>query len=242
MTSLSLNPFQMGLELYLTGLTGITGISGLQGRVGDIGTQGPQGIIGSVGPVGNNGSNGVNGAQGAQGEVGIGLQGSMGWNGPAGPQGYQGRQGDEGTTGTPGSPGPPGLQGPIGASLSTTAYTPVIFGGTNLTGVFGTTTGGYTTIGTTKIAWGSGRWQWSNTSNIGGIPGNQPYLSFPSGFFSSVYQFIVSVTDVGGDSIQQVNGDLSSRTDVGQFYVYRPNATGSGVAYFFSMSFWAIGQ
>lgn len=234
------NPFQLGLELYLSGTTGATGIGmqGLIGPQGNIGIQGPLGLPGAAGPVGGIGPIGLQGAQGSQGEKGN--QGDVGY-GVQGDVGVQGNQGDIGLQGTAGNAGSIGLQGPAGPSLTTTSYVPSLVSGANLTAVSGTSTGGYMTIGTTKFAWGSARWRWSNLSTTGGAIGNTPSISFPSGFFSTVYQFIPSIAEVGGELVQLVNGDLSGLNTVGNFVVYRPTASGSGVNYFFEMSFLAIG-
>jgi hypothetical protein len=70
MTTLNIyNPFQSGLELYLTpflgGTGGATGIVGFQGPKGDIGLQGYQGDTG----IGTTGAQGLSGTQGPQGPV-----------------------------------------------------------------------------------------------------------------------------------------------------------------------------
>lgn len=268
MATLYNNPFQLGLELYLRGITGATGI-GLQGLIGpqgDIGIQGPIGLPGAFGPNGSTGPIGLQGTQGAQGDYGFqglmgevgaqgiggvegyqgvqgvqGTTGDIGIQGRDGIQGYQGQQGDTGYQGDIGLPGPIGPQGLVGGGITITSYTPSLVSGANLTAVAGTASGRYMTIGTTKFAWGTGTWRWAVNTTTGGGVGNTPSISFPSGFFSTVTQFLPAVTDVGGDLVQLVNGDLSGLNTVGNFVAYRPTFSGTGVNYFFVMSFWAIG-
>jgi hypothetical protein len=105
--------------------------------------------------------------------------------------------------------------------------------------VLGSAVGAYSTIGSKKFAWGSGSWTWANTSNVGGALGNTPSISFPSGYFTTVQQFIVSIAEVGSDGVQLINGDLSGLNTVGNFWVYRPITAGTGAT--FTMSFLAIG-
>lgn len=152
-------------------------------------------------------------------------------------QGYQGYQGEFGIQGDVGLQG---RQGDVGAGIATTNYTPILISGGNLSALAGAV-GAYATIGSKKFAWGSGSWSWTTTSQTGGTLGNTPSISFPSGYFTTVQQFIVSTTEVGGDAIQFVNGDLSGLNTVGNFWAFRPTASGSGGSYFFTMSFLAIG-
>lgn len=226
------NTYQNQVLLFggMTGgsIVGPQGVQGQQGVQGFIGNLGNQGLQGDIGPLGNQGHQG---AQGFQGEFGI--QGS---------EGFQGRQGDAGLQGNDafGFQGNQGLQGIIGGSITTTNYTPSLVSGANLNSLAGAV-GAYATIGSKKFAWGSGSWRWANTSQTGGGLGNTPSISFPSGYFTTVQQFIVSVSEVGGDAIQLVNGDLSGLNTVGNFWAWRPVASGSGGSYFFTMSFLAIG-
>jgi hypothetical protein len=223
-------------QLFVYGPTG-----GVAGPQGTIGTQGTQGIVGQ-GPAGNQGFQGTDGAQGFLGAQGI--QGIVG-DGPPGVQGNQGSQGDIGSgvqglfgeQGYQGIVGTPGLQGPAQA---TTNYTPTLVSGANLTAQAGPV-GAYGSFGSKKMAWGSGTWRWANASTTGGGIGNTPSISFPAGYFTTVQQFIVSVSEVGGEAIQLVNGDLSGLNTVGNFWAYRPVSSGSGASYFFTLSFLAIG-
>lgn len=238
------NTFEEQLVVY-----GPTG--GVAGPQGTIGAQGTQGVVGQ-GPAGNQGLQGTNGAQGFLGAQGIqglegfgppGIQGSQGHQGDLGIGtqglfGEQGYQGNDGPAGNGGFQGNVGLQGPAGQT--TTNYTPSLVSGANLTAQAGAV-GAYGSFGSKKMAWGSGTWRWANSSTTGGGIGNTPSISFPAGYFSSVQQFIVSVSEVGGEAIQLVNGDLSGLNTVGNFWVYRPVASGSGLTYFFTLSFLAIG-
>lgn len=228
----------------MQGIEGI-GLSGNQGTQGDaglngIGTQGVQGIEGLGLP-------GIQGLQGIQGDLGIGTQGRQGRQGyqgilgTAGNNGFQGNIGTQGNEGLKGDIGNQGFQGLLGGGITTTNYTPSLVSGGNLTAVGGSSQGFYTTIGVKKFAYGSATWRWANNSQTGGSLGNTPSISFPAGFFTTVQQFFVSVSEVGGDAVQFVNGDLSGLNTVGNFWVWRPVASGSGVNYFFTMSFIAIG-
>lgn len=226
-----------GIEgIGLSGTQGNQGVAGLNG----IGTQGVQGIEGLGMP-------GVQGIQGIQGDLGIGTQGIQGiiglqgTVGTVGNNGFQGNIGTQGDTGLKGNIGNQGFQGILGGGITTTNYTPSLVSGANLTAVGGSSQGFYTTIGVKKFAYGSGTWRWANTSQTGGGVGNTPSISFPAGFFTTVEQFIVSVSEVGGEAVQLVNGDLSGLNTVGNFWVWRPVASGSGVSFFFTMSFMAIG-
>ena len=225
------NTFQEQVEIYGIGVTGI-GAQGVRGYQGYQGVQGGMGL------------DGVQGQQGVQGEVGLqGTQGFLGLIGTQGLQGVQGLMGQQGVQGAQGILGQVGLQGNqgiIGGDITTTNYTPSLVSGANLTAQAGQV-GAYATIGSKKFAWGSGTWRWSANVQTGGAIGNTPSISFPTGYFSTVQQFIVSVAEVGGDAIQLVNGDLSGLNTVGNFWVYRPSATGTGISYFFTMSFLAIG-
>lgn len=229
------NTYQEQLVVY-AGSTG--GPPGPQGRMGSQGFQGSLGIgqAGAQGDSGFNGAQGFEGAQGNQGLVGdgpAGVQGSQGWQGDIGlgAQGLFGEQGYQGIVGIA------GLQGP---GQSTTNYTPTLVSGANLLALAGAE-GAYGSFGSKKMAWGSGTWRWTNNVNTGGGIGNTPSISFPTAYFATVQQFIVSVSEVGGEAVQLVNGDLSGLNTVGNFWVYRPNATGSGASYFFTLSFLAIG-
>lgn len=224
-----LNTFQECIILYGTGQTG----TGPQGVRGFQGYQGLQGAIGADGVQGYQGQQGE-GFQGTQGLVGAGVQGAQGTNG------LNGVQGNEGSAGINGAQGFQGLQGTFGAGITTTNYTPTLVSGGNLSAQAGQV-GAYATFGSKKMAWGSGTWRWTATTQTGGTLGNTPSISFPAGYFTTVQQFIVSVSEVGGDAIQMVNGDLSGLNTVGNFWVYRPVASGNGVNYFFTMSFLAIG-
>jgi len=228
-----LNTFQNQVILYgatgggsLVGPQGIQGVQGTQGFIGNLGNQGFQGDVGVIGNQGHQGS------QGYQGEFGI-----------QGTNGQQGYQGDAGLQGSQGEFGFQGFQGLVGAgtTITTTNYTPSLVSGANLTAVAGSSQGFYTTLGSKKFAYGSGTWRWANSSQTGGGIGNTPSISFPSGFFGAVQQFVVSVSEVGGEAVQLVNGDLSGSTSVGNFWAWRPVASGSGVSYFFTISFMAIG-
>lgn len=226
-----LNTFQEQVILYTLGQTG----------TGPQGVRGPQGFVGIQGAIG---ADGVQGYQGVQGD--LGLQGNQGFIGLIGTQGVEGLQGVVGQNGVQGAQGDigqigyQGNQGLIGGGITTTNYTPTLVSGGNLTALAGQV-GAYSTIGSKKFAWGSGTWRWVTTSQTGGSLGNTPSISFPSGYFTTVQQFIVSIAEVGGDAIQMVNGDLSGLNTVGNFWAYRPVASGSGVNYFFTMSFLAIG-
>jgi hypothetical protein len=212
----------------IIGPQGTQGVQGVQGFLGNLGNQGFQGTIG---PLGNQGHQGW---QGFQGEFGI--QGGEGFQGRQGDAGLQGFQGIDAS----GLQGNQGLQGIIGGSITTTNYSPSLVSGANLTAQAGAI-GAYATIGSKKFAWGSGTWRWANSSQTGGGIGNTPSISFPSGHFTTVQQFILSVSEVGGEAIQLVNGDLSGSNTVGNFWAWRPVASGSGATYFFTMSFLAIG-
>lgn len=208
------NTFEEQLMVY-----GPTG--GVAGPQGSMGPQGTQGIIGQ-GLAGTQGLQGTDGAQGHIGEQGV--QGLVG-DGPPGVQGNQGQVGPQGLVGAGG--------------VTTINYIPMMEQGTNLTAI--SAQGAYAIIGSKRFAWGSGTWQWTANVQTGGSLGNTPSISFPTSWFTTVQQFIVSVSDVGGDAIQMVNGDLSGSATDGNFWVYRPIATGSGPSYFFTMSFLAIG-
>jgi hypothetical protein len=200
------------------------------------GVQGPQGVAGT----------GINGVQGPQGVAGTGgggtgggLQGPQGLQGVAGGSG-SGFQGPQGNQGIVGGGGFQGNQGIVGGGITTTNYTPTLVSGANLTALAGAE-GAYGSFGSKKMAWGSGTWRWANASTTGGGIGNTPSISFPPGYFTTVQQFIVSVSEVGGEAIQLVTGDLSGLNTVGNFWAYRPVSSGSGISYFFTMSFLAIG-
>lgn len=208
----------------LVGLQGVQGVQGTQGFIGNLGNQGFQGSIGLIG------NQGLQGGQGFQGEFGI-----------QGNNGQQGYQGDAGLQGSQGEVGVQGFQGLVGSSIATTTYTPSLVSGANLTAVAGSSQGFYLTLGSKKFAYGSGTWRWANSSQTGGAIGNTPSISFPGGFFTNVQQFVVSVSEVGGEAVQLVNGDLSGSTSVGNFWAWRPVVSGSGVSYFFTLSFMAIG-
>ena len=210
-----------GLNTYQNQVILYGGATGGGCIIGPQGFQGVQGVQGFIGNLGN---------QGVQGSVGV-----------IGNQGFQGNQGYQGEFGIQGTIGFQGNQGDVGAGIATTNYTPSLVSGANLTAVGGSSLGAYTTIGSKKFAWGSGTWRWANSSQTGGGIGNTPSISFPPGFFTTVQQFIVSVGEVGGEAIQLVNGDLSGLNTVGNFWAWRPVASGSGVTYFFTMSFMAIG-
>lgn len=188
------------------------------------------------------GPQGRMGLQGFQGLVGIGQAGVQGLAGLDGFQGLVGAQGIQGIEGM-GMPGVPGVQGFQGLTngLSTFSYVPSVVAGANLTVISPSASGWYTTIGSNKFAWGQASFRWNNTSQFGGVSGNPNSISFPVGFFTAVQQFIINVSEVGGDGVQLANGDLSGSNTVGQFFVWRPVASGSGVLYTLTISFLAIG-
>lgn len=232
------NTYQNQVLLYggatgggsIIGPQGTQGVQGVQGFIGNLGNQGVQG---NIGPLGNQGWQGY---QGNQGEFGI--QGNQGW------QGYQGDNGLQGS-GVQGDQGDRGFQGFQGLTngITITSFNPSVSAGTNLqvVGFNGGSLGQYMTIGSTKYAWASANFRWSNSSNTGGSIGNVSYIAFPSGFFTTVNQFLVSVSEVGGDGVQLANGDLSGSNQFGYFWVYRPVASGGGATYTFTISYYAIG-
>lgn len=208
------NTYQNQVLLY-GGATGgsIVGPQGIQG------VQGVQGFDGNVG------------SQGVQGDVGnVGVQGFQGEQGIQGDYGFQGWQGLQGVQGNP-------------SSIVINSFFPSVFAGANIqvVGFNGNAQGSYMTIGSTKFAWASANFRWANSQNIGGSIGNVSYISFPTGFFTTVNQYLVSVSEVGGDGVQIANGDLSGSNQFGYFWIYRPIASGSGATYTFTISYYAIG-
>lgn len=191
------------------------------------GVPGPQGAVG------------IQGFQGLDGIGTPGFQGVAGLDGFQGLVGAQGIQGIEGM-GMAGSQGAQGFQG-ITNGLSTFSYAPSAVAGANLTVISPSASGWYMTLGSNKFAWGQASFRWNNLSQNGGVSGNPNSITFPVGFFTTVQQFIINVSEVGGDAVQIANGDLSGSNTVGQFFVWRPVASGSGVLYTLTVSFLAIG-
>lgn len=127
-------------EEFLTSLRGVAGAAGLNGlsaydlwlSLGNTGTateflDSLKGVDGVNGTNGTDGTNGVDGTNGTNGADGICTVGQTGEPGPQGPQGPQGLPGVDGVNGTNGADG---ARGPAGPTLTPSAVSYVMAGGT----------------------------------------------------------------------------------------------------------------
>lgn len=158
------------------------------------GDKGDQGATGPVGPVGPQGPQGLEGPAGPQGETG-----------PIGPQGPQGPQGEEGPVGPQGETGPTGPQGPQGPQGETGPQGPVGPQGPAALAV-------KAKINTTARV--------QCTTSLPGMTNLLLTTAVSAGtYLISVYAEVepespLSVTDVKGVTLSELNGSLSLSTSI----------------------------
>jgi hypothetical protein len=94
-------------------------------------------------------------------------------------------------------------------------YTPTVVPGDNLElGSDNPISGYYMTIGKLKVCWGAVSFHYTQNTTRS----SSSSVSLPGSFFTSVLGFLPSVSAVGDQPIQHVNGDGYSKDSI-QFYV-----------------------
>lgn len=125
-------------------------------------------------------------------------------------------------------------------SSAVTSYTPTVTYGTSLKTSGTSPYGYYVSLGSIKMCWGIVPMIWSVTSTT--YTSGTTYVTLPTGMFSTITNYQCSVTSVGNNANQFVNGDGFSTSQI-KFYLYAYGGVGqvSSATYSVDVHFLVIG-